>query len=84
MASRHTPPTTDQERRMNRTHFRLSSIAPRAAALAAATAVSLSLLAAVSQTADQQYGSVLAAQSISTNTAPLQIVVITGKRLPRA
>ena len=69
---------------MNRTAFRLSSIAHRAAALAAATAVSLSLLAAVSQTADQHYGSVLAAQSISTDSASLQIAATTGKRLPRA
>ena len=69
---------------MNRTAFRLSSIAHRAAFATAAAAVSLALLAGVGQTANQQYGDVVAAQAVSTDTAPVQVVVITGKRLPQA
>lgn len=76
--------TTALEITMNRTAFHLSSIAHRAAFGAAAAAVSLALLAGVGQTADQQFDRVVAAQAGSADAAPLQVVVITGKRLPRA
>lgn len=63
---------------MTTTAYTAPSFRFRAAALGLAGLVSLALLAAVGQVADEQHDSALLAQA---SQVPTQVVVVVGKRL---
>lgn len=69
------------------TAFQLSPASTRAGLVALAVVVTLSVLSALAQIADTQVQDVRLAQAASTpvaETAADQVVVIVGKRTPRA
>lgn len=61
--------------------FNASTTTARAGFLSLAAAITLGLLASVGGLADQRYDDALMAQA--SQSAPMQVVVVTGQRLPR-